>query len=438
MSPSWAAGYTGLWTAYYLLKRDPSLKVAVLEKEIAGFGASGRNGGWCATGFPARAAAAGGSCTAGEAALRRRTGRMDDTVDEIGRVAAATKASTIDFTRGGYAAHRPRPAPARGAGDARCTSTRSSGSASTSQLLDAQQTAERIKVAGALGGALRRRQRQDPPGQAGARPGAGGRAARRDDLRADRSHRLHDRRLPGAAHRARPRAGEDDRAGRRGVPVALAEAAPAASCRSTRSSRSPSRSRRADWQEIGWEARERARPRPPTPSTTSSKTADGRILFGGRGAPYHFGSSIKDEYDRHGPTHADAAGQRARVVPDAQGRALHPHLGRPARLAARLHADHRPTTRARNWRPPAATPASASATSNLAGRIAGRPDHRDATATSATCRVVNHRSRNWEPEPLRFLGVRYVQRGFMKLDEKAEATGVAPSGKSLAERLTRH
>ena len=46
------AGYTGLWTAYYLKKADPTLRVAVLEKEIAGFGASGRNGGWCHTTFP--------------------------------------------------------------------------------------------------------------------------------------------------------------------------------------------------------------------------------------------------------------------------------------------------------------------------------------------------------------------------------------------------
>lgn len=39
------AGFTGLWTAYYLLEREPSLRVVVLEKHIAGFGASGRNGG---------------------------------------------------------------------------------------------------------------------------------------------------------------------------------------------------------------------------------------------------------------------------------------------------------------------------------------------------------------------------------------------------------
>src|SRR5690606_33077870 len=50
------AGYTGLWTAAYLAAADPSLRIAVLEKEIAGFGASGRNGGWCSALFPASTA----------------------------------------------------------------------------------------------------------------------------------------------------------------------------------------------------------------------------------------------------------------------------------------------------------------------------------------------------------------------------------------------
>ena len=40
------AGYTGLWTAYYLKKAQPALNVLVIEKDFAGFGASGRNGGW--------------------------------------------------------------------------------------------------------------------------------------------------------------------------------------------------------------------------------------------------------------------------------------------------------------------------------------------------------------------------------------------------------
>lgn len=45
------AGYTGLWSAYYLKKTAPDLKIIVLEKNFAGFGASGRNGGWLTGGF---------------------------------------------------------------------------------------------------------------------------------------------------------------------------------------------------------------------------------------------------------------------------------------------------------------------------------------------------------------------------------------------------
>ncbi|MGO4690919.1 NAD(P)/FAD-dependent oxidoreductase [Glaciibacter sp. 2TAF33] len=39
-------GLTGLWTAYYLAEAEPELEIAIIEKEFAGFGASGRNGGW--------------------------------------------------------------------------------------------------------------------------------------------------------------------------------------------------------------------------------------------------------------------------------------------------------------------------------------------------------------------------------------------------------
>ncbi len=44
-------GLTGLWTAFYLVDADPTLRIAVLERDVAGFGASGRNGGWCSALF---------------------------------------------------------------------------------------------------------------------------------------------------------------------------------------------------------------------------------------------------------------------------------------------------------------------------------------------------------------------------------------------------
>ena len=90
------AGYTGLWTAYYLAAADPGLRIAVIERDHVGFGASGRNGGWCsallATSWRELAARHGRDAAI---AMKRA---MQDTVDEVGRVAAAAGA---DFVKGG-------------------------------------------------------------------------------------------------------------------------------------------------------------------------------------------------------------------------------------------------------------------------------------------------------------------------------------------------
>jgi glycine/D-amino acid oxidase-like deaminating enzyme len=92
------AGYTGLWTAYYLKRARPSLQVAVLERERAGFGASGRNGGWVSGFFsgPARVYERRGG-RAGYAALQRA---MFETVDEIAAVLAEHDIDA-DFVKSG-------------------------------------------------------------------------------------------------------------------------------------------------------------------------------------------------------------------------------------------------------------------------------------------------------------------------------------------------
>jgi glycine/D-amino acid oxidase-like deaminating enzyme len=80
------AGFTGLWTAHSLLKADPSIRVVVLERETAGFGASGRNGGWCVGdyGGPEQAVAKAGGPAAVEAMARE----MHRAVDDVGMVVA--------------------------------------------------------------------------------------------------------------------------------------------------------------------------------------------------------------------------------------------------------------------------------------------------------------------------------------------------------------
>src|SRR6476660_1082118 len=81
------AGYTGLWTAFYLLEADPSLSVLVLEAEHVGFGASGRNGGWCSALYPVGPATL--AHEHGEPAARAQHAALRESVTEVGRGCAA-------------------------------------------------------------------------------------------------------------------------------------------------------------------------------------------------------------------------------------------------------------------------------------------------------------------------------------------------------------
>lgn len=78
------AGYTGLWTALYLLRQKPEIKIAIIEKEIAGFGASGRNGGWCSALFPWSAELISQRYGKEQAVAIRQA--MIQTVDEVGSI----------------------------------------------------------------------------------------------------------------------------------------------------------------------------------------------------------------------------------------------------------------------------------------------------------------------------------------------------------------
>jgi len=91
-------GFSGLWTAYYLLQHDPSLRVCIVERDICGFGASGRNGGWCVGELAAsvESYAKHGSHESALSLLRHTF----DTVDEVGRV-VATEGIDCDFAKGG-------------------------------------------------------------------------------------------------------------------------------------------------------------------------------------------------------------------------------------------------------------------------------------------------------------------------------------------------
>ena len=105
------AGYTGLWTAYYLKTLDPSLRVTILEARFAGFGASGRNGGWLSGLVPGdRHAMAKRHGREGVIAWQRA---LNDAVDEVIDIAAregidagVVKGGTLEIARNPAQAHR--------------------------------------------------------------------------------------------------------------------------------------------------------------------------------------------------------------------------------------------------------------------------------------------------------------------------------------------
>ncbi|WP_292271509.1 FAD-binding oxidoreductase, partial [Mesorhizobium sp.] len=142
------AGYTGLWTAYYLKKAKPSLRIVLLEREFAGFGASGRNGGWLSGGF-------GWSRekylkTSTRQAVSAMQAAMAGCVDEVIRVATAEdidadirRADNLTVATNAAQLQRVREA---------CETIRSwDADPERIELLDAAATRARINIANVMG-----------------------------------------------------------------------------------------------------------------------------------------------------------------------------------------------------------------------------------------------------------------------------------------------
>jgi glycine/D-amino acid oxidase-like deaminating enzyme len=92
------AGYTGLWTAYYLKTLAPDMRIAIVEAEIAGFGASGRNGGWC-VGLMAGMETHFGDPSRRDGAIELQRA-MFGTVDEVGE-ACQREGIDCHYAKGG-------------------------------------------------------------------------------------------------------------------------------------------------------------------------------------------------------------------------------------------------------------------------------------------------------------------------------------------------
>ena len=423
-------GYTGLWTAYYLLRSQPSLRVAVVERKIAGFGASGRNGGWCSSKLNISLDAVAGLYGREKTLALQRA--LYDTVDEIGRVCAEERIDA-GFAKVGalFVARFPYQVALM---HEYADMFERFGLGDQQRLLDAAESNLRVGVRGTRGAWFSPQYGRVHPGKlarglARAVERLGGTIYEETEVTDVAPGPRPCLRTPRGVVRARA--------------IVLAGEAYLTRLRSLHRSLLPVYSlivlteplSEARWAEIGWQGRE---------CLASfrisidylSRTDDGRILFGGRGAPYRFGSAIADAYDRDPATHEMLRRLARDWFPCLEGaRFTHAWggpLGMPRDWMPTVHYDRESgVASARGYTGHGVSAA------NLAGRtladlLAGR------ASPLTELPIVGHRSPLWEPEPLRFLGVRYVQRALARMDEEGERTGRTPSGRTLAERLSRH
>jgi glycine/D-amino acid oxidase-like deaminating enzyme len=150
------------------------------------------------------------------------------------------------------------------------------------------------------------------------------------------------------------------------------------------------------------------------------RTADGRLVFGGRGAPYHFGSAIRPGFDREERVFARLRHSLLELFPALEGtRFTHAWggaLGVPRDWIASVGLDQNTGL---GWA--GGYVGDGVGTTNLAGRtlrdlVLGR----DTELTRLPW--VGHRSRRWEPEPLRWLGVNAGLRAMTFADAEERLT----------------
>jgi glycine/D-amino acid oxidase-like deaminating enzyme len=388
-------GLTGLWTAYYLSQADPSMRIVVLERDVVGFGASGRNGGWCSALFSVSEATL--DRASGPGSGRRQYLAMQETVREVGRVVTA-EGIDCGFVRGGTVVLARTPAQLQRTRQEIVAARERGITEDDLAFLSPAEARAHVGASDVLGGTY-------TPHCAAVDParlvrGLAEVVERQGVILYEQTD--VDAISPGVVTTTRGtvRAGTVVRAtegytrtlsghGRDIVPVyslmIATEPLPD-----------------AFWTEVGLAGRQTFADHRHL-VIYGQRTEDGRMAFGGRGAPYHFGSTIRPEYDRDTGVHDALKGTLVELFPALAD-------------AAVTHAWGGPLGIARDWFSSVGLDAATGmawaggyvgdglSTTNLAGRTL-----RDLILGDSTDLIalpwVNHRSKKWEPEPLRYLGI---------------------------------
>jgi glycine/D-amino acid oxidase-like deaminating enzyme len=394
-------GFTGLWTARSLLEADPTLRVVVVEKEVVGFGASGRNGGWCSALFAASDARIERQHGHDAAMAMRRA--MQASVDEVGAAAAADgidcryeKGGTIVAARSAAQVQRSTneidEARAFGLGE------------EDLRWLDAGEATKVLGAKGVLGATF-------TPHCAAIDP------ARLVRGLADTLERRGVTVLEGtevlaiepatAGQRPRVRTAFGTvvadvvvRALEGWTPTLAGAAREIAPVYSLMVATEPLPAE--FWADAGLDGR-------PTFADHrhviiyGQRTADDRIAFGGRGAPYHIGSSVRPSFDRDPGVFKMLRETLVELFPALVDARITHRWGGPVGVPRDWHSSvgyERESGIA--WA--GGYVGDGVSTTNLAGRtLADLIVGRDSELVRLPW--VGHRSPRWEPEPLRWLGI---------------------------------
>ena len=407
------AGYTGLWTAYYLLQEQPGIRVAVLEAAHAGFGASGRNGGWCSALFPASTATVAAQSSP-EAAVRMQRA-MHDTVDDIGSV-AEVEGWDIHWEKGGTVVAARTPLQWQRAQEEIAEWRRWGFGEEDYRLLSADEARAMLDATDVIGATY-------TPHCAAIHPARLVRSLARTVVQ--RGGRIHEQ---SRVTELRPGFVRTERGRVRAEYVVRATEGYTSKLPGYERAMVPVYSLMiateplgADvWDTIGLKSR----------ATFSDgrhlivygqRTADDRLAFGGRGAPYHFRSAIRPEHDSDPAVFAELWRNLVDLFPAVSGHAVTHSWGGPLGIPRDWFASCGldPVTRIA-WA--GGYVGDGVGTSHLGGKtladlICGRKTE------LTTLPWVGHLSPDWEPEPLRWLGVNVGLRVMGSADDVETRTG---------------
>ena len=388
------AGYTGLWTAYYLLDADPSLRVVLVEKESVGFGASGRNGGWCSAIVPISLDRV--ATTSSRTSAVHLQQEMNATVSEVGQVVRA-EGVDCDFAQEGFLSLARSPAQLARVAGQRDAALRF-GLTDQWSVLGRDEAGKLVDAQGVLGGTFTEHCALVHPGKlvrglAGVVERKGATIYERSPVEyigtgfVDTPHgRIR------APHVVRATEGYTPALpGHRRSLVPLYSLVLASEPLTEQQRAGLNLEHRIAFNDLR------------NLRIYAQVTADGRLVFGGRGAPYHFGSAVSESFDTNARIHAGIHETLLGFFPSLAGVRITHRWGGPLGVPRDWHPSvglDRTTGHA--WAGPYV--GDGVATSNLAARVLRNLIlQRDEPVNDLP--IVNHCSPRWEPEPLRWLGV---------------------------------